>query len=80
MLRTGWLNESTCFVQALVHTQILTALSRKMLRHFACNFGALRYRILQILKECHNLKILWNLKIFQIRNIPLRSALNWHAK
>ncbi len=34
------------------HTQILTALGRKMLIHFACNFGALRNRILQIWNKC----------------------------
>jgi hypothetical protein len=61
------------------HTQIFTAPGWKMSRHFAWHFGGFRSGILQIGKSAKFLRSsgIWN--FFQICNIPLLSALNWHA-
>ncbi len=58
----------------------LAAPVQKMLRHFACQFGALRSRILQIWEKCQNLEIIRNLTLFQIYNIPRLSAPKWLSK
>jgi hypothetical protein len=55
----GWGGGRTGFARALSHT----ALSRKMLRHFACNLGALKNRILQIWKK---IQIPEDLKILEL--------------
>jgi hypothetical protein len=47
-----WLAKWVDMLHPGTHTRILTALGQKMLRHFACNFGAFRNGILQIWKKC----------------------------
>jgi hypothetical protein len=52
----------------------------KKLRHFACPFVALTKRILKIWKKCQIAEDVRILVLFQIFEIPLFSAPNWHTK